>query len=103
MKRKPIEAAAGKLIAAIQKEWHIEAGEPASAASEDVLHTAHKLLQAAMKFGSIKNVVGSDSVSMFLGENWIQAHPLVLPFVAALESAQEALEGNRPSTDVNKR
>jgi len=31
--RTPLEVAAGRLIAAIQKEWGIEAGEPESAAS----------------------------------------------------------------------
>jgi len=84
----PLEAAAGKLIAAIQKEWGIEAGEPESAASENVMHAAHDLLQAASKFGSIVSVTGSGSVSTFLGEQWVQAHPQVLPYIAALESAQ---------------
>ncbi|MCR8959779.1 hypothetical protein M0765_019150 [Variovorax sp. S2] len=84
----PLEAAAGKLIAAIQKEWGIEAGEPESAASENVMHAAHDLLQAASKFGSIVSVTGLGSVSTFLGEQWVQAHPQVLPYIAALESAQ---------------
>lgn len=35
--RTPLEAAAGKLIAAIQKEWGLEAGESTSAASENVM------------------------------------------------------------------
>lgn len=86
--RTPIESAAGKLIAAIQKEWGIEVGEPASAESENVMHSAHELLQAASKFGSIASVIGSGSVSTFLGEDWVRAHPRVLPFIAALESAQ---------------
>lgn len=86
--RTPLEAAAGKLIAAIQKEWGIEAGEPGSAASENVMHAAHHLLQAASKFGSIVSVTGSGSVSTFLGEQWVQAHPRVLPYIAALEGAQ---------------
>jgi hypothetical protein len=59
--RTTLEAAAGKLIAAIQKEWGIEAGEPESAASENVMHAAHELLQAASKFGSIVSVIGSGS------------------------------------------
>jgi hypothetical protein len=42
--RTELEAAAGKLISAIQKEWHSEAGEPESAASEAVMHLAHELL-----------------------------------------------------------
>lgn len=83
--RTPLEAAAGKLIAAIQKEWGNEAGEPQSAESESVMHAAHELLQAASKFGSIVSVIGSGSVSAFLGEQWVQAHPGVLPYIAVLE------------------
>ncbi|MDQ0028132.1 hypothetical protein J2X90_005985 [Variovorax paradoxus] len=86
--RTPLEAAAGKLIAAIQKEWGMEAGEPESAASENVLHAAHRLLQAASMSGSIVSVIGSDSVSTFLGEQWVQAHPRVLPYITALEGVQ---------------
>lgn len=86
--RTPLQAAAGKLIAAIQKEWGIEAGEPESVESENVMHEAHRLLQAASKFGSIGSVIGSGSVSTFLGEQWVQAHPGVLPYIAALEAAQ---------------
>jgi hypothetical protein len=85
--RTPLEAAAGKLIGAIQKEWGIDAGEPESAESEDVMHAAHDLMQAASKFGSISNVVGSGSVSTFLGE-WVAAHPRVLPYIVALEVAR---------------
>ncbi|KWT97695.1 MULTISPECIES: hypothetical protein [unclassified Variovorax] len=85
--RTPLEVAAGKLIAAIQKEWDIEAGEPESAAGEHAMHATHELLQAASKFGSIVSVIGSGSVSAFLGEQWVQAHPKVLPYIAALEGA----------------
>lgn len=86
--RTPLEAAAGRLIAAIQKEWGIAAGEPWAAESESVMHAAHELLQAAGRFGSIAGVVGSGSISMFLGEQWVQAHPRVLPYIAALEDAR---------------
>jgi hypothetical protein len=86
--RTPLQAAAGKLIAAIQKEWGMEAGEPSSAESENVMHTAHALLQAASKFGSIVSVVGSGNVSTFLGERWVEAHPRILPYITALEDAQ---------------
>lgn len=86
--RTPLEAAAGKLIAAIQKEWDAEIGEPESAVSEKVMHEAHALLQAASKFGSNTNVIGSGSVSTYLGEEWVQAHPQVLPYIEALEDAE---------------
>lgn len=86
--RTPLETAAGKLVAAIQKEWGAEAGESTSVASENVMYAAGDLLTAASKFGSIMSVTGSRSVSTYLGEEWVQAHPRVLPYVAALEAVQ---------------
>lgn len=101
--RTPLEAAAGKLIAAIQREWGIEAGEPGSAASENVMHAAHELLQAASKLGSIASVTGSGSVSTFLGEQWVQVHPKVLSYIAALEGAQGATDGKRSGPDIQQK
>jgi len=82
--RTPLEVAAGKLISAIQREWGAEAGDPASVASEQVMHASHELLQAA-KVGSIESVIGSGSVSEFLGKQWVNAHPNVCPYIEALE------------------
>src|SRR5205085_11149275 len=73
--RSDLEKAAGKLIAAIQKEWTAEMGTPASGASEQVMHTSHSLLQAAKAEGSIAGIVGNGSVASFLGAAWVQAHP----------------------------
>ncbi|RYG57887.1 MAG: hypothetical protein EON56_01335 [Alphaproteobacteria bacterium] len=100
--RTPLEAAAGKLIAAIQKEWHIEAGESGSAASEKVMHAAHDLLQAASKFGSIASTVGTGSVSTFLGVQWVENHPRVMPFIAILEGLKRATDGNRSLPDLRR-
>jgi len=86
--RTPLEAAAGKLIVAIQKEWASEAGQPWAARSEKVMHSAHALLLAACKEGSVKSVVGPGSVRTFLGWEWVDAHPDVLPYIADLEAAQ---------------
>lgn len=90
--RTPLEAAAGKLIASIQKEWTAEAGRPESAASEEVLHTAHDLLQAATRDGSIASAIGTRTVAQFLGTQWLHDHPQVLPYVRALQ-ALEATPG----------
>jgi len=87
--RTPQKAAAGKLIAAIQKEWGNEIGEPGAVGSENVMHAAHQLLQAASKLGSIKSVIGQGSVSAYLGAQWVQAHSQILPYIAALEDANE--------------
>ena len=85
--RTPLELAAGKLISAIQREWGAEAGEPASAASEEVLHHSHDLLQAA-KTGSIKAATGASTVVEFLGKAWVAAHPRVWPHIQVLESLE---------------
>ena len=84
--RTPLEAAAGKLIAAIQKEWHAEAGEPKAAASEEVMHQSHLLLQSAKREGSITSVIGPGTLAQFLGTQWVQVHPNVWPYIQALEA-----------------
>ena len=63
--RTPLETAAGKLVAAIQKEWGAEAGESTSVASENVMYAAGDLLKAASKFGSIMSVTGSLRIDVF--------------------------------------
>ena len=60
------------------------------------MHAAHRLLQAASKSGSIKSVIGSDSVAAYLGRQWVQAHPEARPYIEALESAQRAVDIQRP-------
>ncbi len=83
--RTSLEVAAGKLTSAIQREWGAEVGEPSAAVSEQVMHASHSLLQAA-KTGSISSVVGSGSVSEFLGKQWVHAHPKVWPYIQILEA-----------------
>ena len=84
-KRTLLEAAAGKLILAIQKEWGEETGESWSAKSEQVLDMSHDLLQAA-KTGSIKEILGGGTVAEFLGKQWVDAHPEVWPYVQVLDN-----------------
>lgn len=91
--RTPLEVAAGKLILAIQREWSAEAGEPSAVMSEQVMHSSHNLLQAA-KRGSIADVVGSGSVSEFLGKQWVQEHPKVWPHILALEGLAPGEKGD---------
>ena len=83
--RTPLELAVGKLTSAIQREWSAEVGEPSAALTEQVMHASHSLLQAA-KAGSIASVVGSGSVSEFLGKQWVHAHPRVWPCIQVLEA-----------------
>ena len=85
--RTALEAAARKLLSAISKEWSAEAGEESGAATERVMHASHGLLAAA-KNGSIASLVGSTSVTAYLGEQWVQSHPNVCRHIEALEVAQ---------------
>jgi hypothetical protein len=87
--RSPLEVAAGKLIAAIQKEWTEELGEVSAAESEQVMHASHELLKAARE-GSLKSVLGSQSIADFLGRDWVSNHPRVQPFIAALQASDNA-------------
>ena len=93
--RTPLEAAAGKLISAIQKEWLEHSGEPGSEISEEVMHTSHELLSAA-KAGSLEGLSAS-SITEFLGSTWVEAHPRVLPFIEALASS--ARQAPNPSIE----
>lgn len=79
-----LEQAAGKLVSAIQKQWHSELGKSSAAVSEQVLNSAHTILQAA-KAGALSSLLGSRSVSQFLGEIWLRKHSAVLPYVKELE------------------
>ena len=83
-KKTSLQKAAGKLISAIQKEWGEELGEPNAEFSEDVMDRAHDLLQAGT-YGEIKKLLGSRTVSQYLGEVWLQRHPSVKKAVAAFE------------------
>jgi hypothetical protein len=86
--RTPLEAAAGKLISSIQKEWGEETGRREADASEEVMHTSHALLQAAARTGSIGSAIGTGSVAEFLGAQWVTSHPNVLPYIHALEALE---------------
>ena len=79
------EAAAGKLISAIQKEWTAELGEPHADQSEQAMNRAHDLLQAA-KAGTVRECLNGQTVAQFLGQNWVMQHARVLPSITALEA-----------------
>jgi hypothetical protein len=82
--RSPVEVAAGKLISAIQHEWSAELGEPCAQESEAVMDSCHALLQAA-KIGNLPLVLGTSTVTEYLGPRWVESHPNVQPYVQALE------------------
>jgi len=84
--RTTLDIAAGKLISAIQRVWNDEAGEPAAERSEQAMNAAHRLLQAA-KAGSLGAVLGSGTVSDYLGRDWIRQHSSVWPHVQVFEAA----------------
>jgi hypothetical protein len=83
--RTAIEAAAGKLISAVQREWGAEAGTPEEKLSEQVLYRAHDLLQSA-KADSLCAKLGSHGVADYLGASWVGQHLSVMPMIKELES-----------------
>lgn len=82
--RSLLEHAAGKLIAAVQREWHAELGEPGAAASEHVMHACHDLLNAA-KNGSLPMMLRNTCISDVIGRARTAQHPTVQPAIEALE------------------
>ncbi len=83
-KKTPLEAAAGKLISAIQKEWGNEAGEPEAEESEGIMDKGHDLLQAA-KNNNVSSVLNGMNVTQYLGDIWVHKHPNVKQSIANFE------------------
>lgn len=83
-KKTEIQKAAGKLISAIQKEWGDELGESNAEFSENVMDTAHNLLQAETA-ERMKEVLGPMTIYQYIGEVWIQGHPRVKTAILSLE------------------
>ena len=83
-KKTELQKAIGRLISAIQKEWGEQIGEPHAGFSEEVMHSAHDLLQAG-SVEEVKKVLGPLTVRQYLGEVWVQAHPKVKPAILVVE------------------
>lgn len=84
--RTETEAAAGKLISAIQKEWGEELGDPVAVESEEVMSKGHDLLKAA-KGKQIQTLLNSRAVADYIGRSWVEKHRSVIPAIEALEEA----------------
>lgn len=84
-----LELAAGKLIVAVQQQWHLEAGEPGDAVSEQAMHKCHDLLSAS-KTETHEQLLRGGSVADFIGRAWVRAHPGVSAAIEAYEK-QRAL------------
>jgi hypothetical protein len=82
--RSELEAAAGQLILAVQKEWESDFFEGSGPENESVMGTCHELLQAA-KANSIASLLAGRSVAQYLGESWVGRHPRVIPAVKQVQ------------------
>lgn len=82
--RTQYQAAVGKLISAIQKEWGEEVGTTSAAFSEAVMDAAHTLLIARDAIAA-RDILSGLSVSAFLGDLWVRRHPSVQPHIAEVE------------------
>ena len=86
--RTELQKLAGKLISSIQKVWGEQSGEEQAEISEEVMYKGHDLLQA----GTIENMnslLGSLSVSEYLGEEWLQSQPQIMEQVKRIESLRK--------------
>lgn len=83
-KRTELNIAAGKLISVIQKEWVKESGEPAAKLSEEIMDSAYDFLQAD-SIEEVKMLLGPDTISQYLGDEWVKNHPDVLPAIMRIE------------------
>ena len=80
-----LEAAAGKLISAIQKEWNRYAGEGAKEEEAfDVMDRAHDILQAG-KAEEVSKLLNGKTVTEYLGSEWVKRHPNVVKHISPLE------------------
>jgi hypothetical protein len=84
--RTEAEAAAGKLISAIQKEWGEELGDPVAGESEDAMSKGHDLLKAA-KERQIQKLLNGGAIADYIGRSWVGRHRSVIPAIEALEEA----------------
>jgi hypothetical protein len=80
------QKAVGKLISVIQKEWGDELGDSNAHFSEQVMESAHNILQAGSA-EKAKELLGSLTVRQYLGDVWVQSHPAVMPAIMAVEDA----------------
>ena len=97
-KRSPTQAAAGKLVLAVQRVLTAQLGEVIAKDSEQVMHRAHELL-AAVNRGDTMSVLESRSVTAYLGNAWVRAHPEVMPCIIRFEQAL-ALETDAQPRDA---
>ena len=81
-----VQRAAGKLISQIQKVWGNELGVTNADFSENVMDSAHDLLQAKTA-QDIEKLLDTKSVRQYLGDIWVQKHPSVKLAIERLESA----------------
>lgn len=100
-RRTATQAAAGKLVSAVQRIWTGELGEVLAKESEHVMQRAHELL-AAVNRGDTMSVLESRSVIAYLGNAWVRAHPEVMPCIIAFEQAL-ALETDAQPRDATDR
>ena len=84
VQKSELKKALGRLVSAIQKEWHEEAGENYAEKSEKVMYAAHDLLQAETT-DLVQSTLGALSVEQYLDAAWVSAHPNVHDAIALVE------------------
>jgi len=91
-----VEAAAGKLISSIQKEWGNEVGEPEAEESEEIMYKGHDLLTGA-KNNNVSDVLNGMNVTLTTDISVASLLPawLTLLLIAMLSLGAWLREGRR--------
>ena len=88
--RPTAEAAAGKLISAIENVWVYRMGTDQTPEAESVMNRAHELFSATCS-GQLKRVLAGRSVRDFLGADWVSCHPSVERAAAEFQASLDVV------------
>jgi hypothetical protein len=84
-KRSDLDKLLGQLISKIQKEWEKELGYGNDEATENVMNKVHTLLLCERSGDTVKNVLNGQTLTSYLGREWIVSHPQVIKSINLVE------------------
>ncbi len=85
--RTELQRASGKLTSSLGKVWHQHLGDDELWEKCDVvLNKSHDFLQAK-NAENIIQLLNGQSISEYLGEDFLQHHPQILEYIRELEKA----------------
>ena len=83
--RNQVQRVLGALVLAIQKEENIVVGDSTHWSGAQLARDrAEHLLAAAVDPGKLDTLLGDQSVTTYIGADWLLKHPSVRPFLVAV-------------------